>query len=174
MTPCYPFRVTPRPENKRKAGTPPPAAHRFQKGQSGNPGGRKPKTVQWKDAEDALREALPRLLLMRKNELAKLLQDSPTGAEVLAAKFLMESPKAAVERFLGKMPQALTGAEGKPLIPEGTGAVTILPQLDFDHPLWTEARLDAFIAATAAGRAPAAAPTPTPPSAAPAPTGQQP
>lgn len=109
-------------------------------------GGRKKKTVEWKEAEDALREAIPRLLLMPKNELSNLLRDNPTGAEVLAAKFLMESPAKAVERFLGKMPLPLTGPEGKPLIPEGS--LPLLPPINFAG--WDKAQVDAFIAATAA------------------------
>jgi len=114
--------------------------------------GRPKKSVEWKDAEEELRTAIPRLLLMEKNDLKKLLESNPTGAEMLAAKYLHEHAVEAVNRFLGKTPNVLTGAEGKPLIPPA--AIPILPPIDFSGPLWEgEAgakRLDEFIAATAA------------------------
>ena len=109
-------------------------------------GGRPKKSVEWKEAEDALREAIPRLLLLPQNDLKNLLQSNPTGAEILAAKFLTESPAKAVERFLGKMPLPLTGAEGKPLIPEGV--IPQLPPINFAG--WTEKQIDDFIQATSA------------------------
>jgi len=118
-----------------------PQGHRFQKGQSGNPGGRKPKTTAWREAEDVLREALPRLLLMNKNDLRQMLDSNPTGAEMLAAKYIHEHATEAVNRFLGKTPNVLTGAEGKPLIPEPSG-----PQIDWTK--FSEKKLLALIEAT--------------------------
>lgn len=84
--------------------------------------GRKPKSVTWKEAEEALREAVPRLLLMPKHALAALLQDNPTGVEMLAAKYIHEHAVEAVNRFLGKVAEhvksELTGKDGAPLVPE--------------------------------------------------------
>ncbi len=97
---------------------PPGPGRKFTKGDPRTKlGGRKKKTVEWKEAEDALREALPRILMMERNELQQLLASNPTGIEMLAAKFIHESPNKAVERFLGKMPEILTGKDGAPLIP---------------------------------------------------------
>jgi hypothetical protein len=130
----------------------------------GKSSGRPKKSVNWKAAEELLREALPRVLSMERNELRALLESNPTGAEMLAAKFLHEEPTKAVERFLGKMPTVLTGAEGAPLIPAAPAPV--LPPLDFTH--WTPAQIDKFIERTGATTAPPAAPPPpTPPTAAP-------
>ncbi len=82
-------------------------------------GGRPKKTVSWKEAEDALREAIPRILRMEKNELQKLLASNPTGVEMLAAKYIHEHCTEAVNRFLGKTPEVvhseLTGKDGVPL-----------------------------------------------------------
>lgn len=119
-------------------------------------GGRPKKSVKWEEAEQELREALPRVMLMKKHDLSKLLSDNPTGAEMLAAKFLVESPNKAVERFLGKMPQVLTGAEGAPLIP--AAPAPIIPPMSFQG--WTPAQIDKFIEATAAG--PTKGPQPQP------------
>ncbi|MES2155381.1 MAG: hypothetical protein V4510_09630 [bacterium] len=110
-------------------------------------GGRPKKSVSWKQAEDKLREAIPRLLVMDKNDLHALLASNPTGAEMLAAKYLHEHAVEAVNRFLGKTATVLTGAEGKPLIP--TPPPPALPPIDFSGPLWTPERLDEFIKATA-------------------------
>lgn len=117
-------------------------------------GGRPKKTVAWKEAEDELRATIPRILAMTKNDLETVLKDNPTGYEMLAAKFVVESPKAAVERFLGKMPQVLTGAEGAPLVP--AQPAPIIPPMDFKG--WKPEQIDKFIEATAAAvsRAPAA------------------
>lgn len=113
--------------------------------------GRPRKTVTWKEAEKELREALPRILLMAKNELKALLESNPTGVEMLAAKYLHEHVPAAVDRMLGKTPTPLTGKDGTPLIPK---TIPILPPIEFTGKLWEgpagEARLNAFIAATAA------------------------
>lgn len=113
-------------------------------------GGRPKKTVEWKVAEEALRQALPLIMMMKQSELDAWLEGDPVIAFRLAADYVKESPERAVERFLGKMPQALVGAEGKPLIPEATAA---LPPIDFNSPLWTPDKLDAFIAATNAAAA---------------------
>lgn len=120
----------------------------FPKGVSGNPGGLKPKSTSWKKAEDLLREALPRLLMMEKNKLQQLIQSNPTGAEMLAAKYLHEHAVEAVNRFLGKPATPLTGADGKDLIP--ATPAPILPTLDFSGPHWTPEALAAFIDATRA------------------------
>lgn len=80
-------------------------------------GGRPKKSVTWKEAEDALREAIPRLLLMSADELKKLLEKNPTGAERLAADYIRENVAAAVDKFLGKTATPITGKEGAPLIP---------------------------------------------------------
>ncbi len=109
-------------------------------------GGRPKKTTDWKAAEDELRDAIPRLMLMRKSELSELLAKDPTGAEMLAAKYIHEHAPKTVERFLGKMPDILTGKDGQPLIP--AAPVAILPPLDFKG--WKPEQVDAFIAATAA------------------------
>ena len=87
-----------------------PRGKPFQKGNKG--GGRKKKTVTWKAAEEMLREAIPRVLMMSKNELALLLQANPTGAEMVAAKFIHEETTETVNRFLGKVPNIVTGDGG--------------------------------------------------------------
>lgn len=115
----------------------------------GRGGGRPKKSVTWKEAEDALREALPRILLMPKNELARLLAENPTGAEMIAAKYLHENVPATVNRFLGKTPDVLTGKDGAPLIP--AAAAPVLPPLNFTG--WDSLQIDKFIAATAAAAA---------------------
>lgn len=129
----------------------------------GTSSGRPKKSVTWKEAEDALREAIPRLMLMSKKDLKLLLEANPTGAEMLAAKYIHEHVPHTVERFLGKTPTPLTGVDGKPLIPEA--AAPILPPLDFSK--MSEAQLDRLIEATAAanGRAAAPAPASAPPAA---------
>lgn len=93
----------------------------YKKGQSGNPSGGKKKTTSWKEAEDLLRDAIPRLLKMEKNALANLLRSNPNGAEMLAAKYIHEHAVEAVNRFLGKTPDKvqaeMTGKDGAPLNP---------------------------------------------------------
>ncbi len=121
--------------------------------------GRPKKSVVWKKAENKLREALPRLLLMEKNDLQALLASNPNGAEMLAAKYIHEHVVEAVNRFLGKPPTPLTGADGDPLIPEQTAPV--LPVLSFRD--MTEEEVDRFIAATAAARRAASMPSPDAP-----------
>lgn len=112
----------------------------------GNPGGGRPKkSVSWKQAEEELRDAMPRILLLPKNELSQLLMDNPTGVEMLAAKYLHEHVSEAVNRFLGKTPHVLTGKDGEPLIPKG--ALPVLPALDFSS--WKPEQVNAFIKATA-------------------------
>lgn len=92
---------------------------------------------------------------MPKNELQQLLASNPTGAEMLAAKYIHEYAPKAVERFLGKMPEILTGADGAPLIP--AAANPIMPAIDFSN--WKPEQIDAFIDATArASRARGGAP----------------
>lgn len=79
----------------------------FKKGQSGNPSGLRKKTTAWKNAEEALREALPRILMMEKNKLQILLQSNPNGIEMLAAKYVHEHPIECVNRFLGKIEEVI-------------------------------------------------------------------
>lgn len=85
-----------------------------------NLSGRPKKSVTWKHAEDALREAVPRLLMMEKNALQRLLQANPTGVEMLAAKYIHEHAVEAVNRFLGKITEhvksEVTGKDGAPLM----------------------------------------------------------
>jgi hypothetical protein len=106
-------------------------------------GGRPKKSVTWKEAEEALREALPRVLLMSKNELQQILASNPTGAEMLAAKYIHEHVPQSVDKFIGKTPVVFTGAEGKPLIPAANAAP--LPPIDFSN--WSPEMLKDFIAA---------------------------
>lgn len=142
---------TPKPP---KLKTKPPTSGQFKPGDPRTKlGGRPKKTVAWKDAEDELRATIPRILAMTKNDLEKCLKDNPNGYEMLAAKFVVESPKAAVERFLGKMPQVLTGAEGAPLVP--AQPAPIIPPMDFKG--WKPEQVDKFIEATAAAVARAGA-----------------
>jgi hypothetical protein len=115
----------------------------YKKGQSGNPSGLKKKTVTWKAAEDLLRTALPRIMLMTEEELKKFLKDSPKGAEMLALKYVREYPTKCVDRFLGKVADVLTGADGMPLIPSPPQPV--LPPMDFSG--WTPDQVERFIIA---------------------------
>lgn len=132
------------PGNKDKTNGRPP--HRFKKGESGNPSGRPKKSVKWKDAEEQLREAIPRLMLLEKNELQKLLSSNPTGVEMLAAKYIHEHVPDVINRMLGKTPSVLTGKDGEPLIPPAPAPV--LPPISFEG--WKPEQIDKFIEATAA------------------------
>ena len=107
----------------------------------GRGAGRPKKTVTWKKAETALREAFPRILLMDEISLVKLLKSNPTGVEIVAAKYIKEYLPALVDRFLGKTPNVLTGKDGDPLIPEQK--VPVLPMLDLS--ILTKKQLDKFI-----------------------------
>lgn len=127
--------------------------------------GRKPKSVEWRDAEKALREAIPRLLLMQKNDLQNLLASNPTGVEMLAAKYVMEHIPDTVNRFLGRTPNVLTGKDGEPLIP--APPAPMLPPIDFSK--MTEEQLDRFIEATAQANRKAAEPSPLLPASPPKP-----
>ena len=109
-------------------------------------GGRPKKSVSWKEAENALREAIPRILLMPKDDVAKLLKANPTGAEMLAAKYIHEHATEAVNRFLGRIPSEITGKDGAPLIPDAPAPV--LPPMDFTG--WKSKQIDKFIEATKA------------------------
>jgi hypothetical protein len=82
-------------------------AGRFKKGQSGNAGGRPSKSTDWKKAEKGLRDAIPRILLMPKADLQKVLTNNPSGIEMLAAKYVHEHPIECVNRFLGKVPDEI-------------------------------------------------------------------
>lgn len=108
---------------------------RIQPGEVRNPSGRPKKSVTWKKAEHALREALPRLLLMPKDKMREILEANPTGAEVLAALYIREHVVEAVNRFLGKTPDVITGEDGLPLIPAA-------PALDLGK--WTPLALEAL------------------------------
>jgi hypothetical protein len=116
----------------------------FKKGQSGNPKGGPKKTTSWKEAEDLLRDAIPRLIKMDKNELAELLKSNPTGAEMLAAKYIHEHAVEAVNRFLGKTPETIksevTGKDGAPLLAGG------VPVIDFSK--FSPDKIRALIEAT--------------------------
>ena len=111
-----------------------------------NAGGRPKKPEIWDKAEQALLEAVPRLLLMHKNELQAHLASNPPMHDVLAARFISECPKDAINRFLGKVPLPLTGAEGAPLIPEPKAP--LIPPLDFST--WKPEQIERFIDATGA------------------------
>ena len=107
-----------------------------------NPGpGRPKKSVTWKKAEEELRKAIPRLLLMTEVELQGFLKKNPTGVETLAARYIDEHLMATVDRFLGKTPNILTGKDGDPLIPEQKAPV--LPPIDFSK--WKPSQIDRFI-----------------------------
>lgn len=113
--------------------------------------GRPRKTVEWKTAEDELRAALPRLMMMSAKELKDLVKNGLSVVDELAIAYIREHPVEAVNRFIGKPATPLTGADGKPLIPPAAPAVNVnLPAMDFSSPLWTPEALAKFIDATAA------------------------
>lgn len=117
----------------------------FKKGTSGNPGGRAKKTVTWKEAEAALREAVPRLLLLTTAELTALWRSpEATGAEKLAMTYIREHAVEAVNRFLGKVTDSfkgeLTGKDGAPL------HAAAAPLIDFSK--FTPEAIRALIEAT--------------------------
>jgi hypothetical protein len=113
--------------------------------------GRPRKTVEWKEAEEHLRSTIPLLLMMTEKDLREFIKGEITVGERLAIDYIRESPVEAINRMLGKIPTPLTGAEGKPLIPNPVPAVNVnLPAIDFSAPMWTAERLDQFIMATAA------------------------
>ena len=120
------------------------AKYRFKKGKSGNPSGGPKKTTSWKEAEGLLRDAIPRLIKMDKNTLAELLKSNPTGAEMLAAKYIHEHAVEAVNRFLGKTPETIkaevTGKDGAPLVPAAQ------PLIDFSK--FSPEKIRALIEAT--------------------------
>ena len=103
--------------------------------------GRPKKSVTWKKAETALREAFPRILLMDEISLLRLLKNNPTGVDIVAARYIKEHLPALVDRFLGKTPNVLTGKDGEPLIPEQKAPV--LPPIDFSK--WSPKQIDRFI-----------------------------
>lgn len=103
--------------------------------------GRPRKSVSWKAAEDALREAIPRILMLSAADLEAHIKSKPNGADLLAIRYIEENPSEVVNRFLGKVANVLTGEGGKPLIPASIG-----PQLSFEG--WTATQIDAFITAT--------------------------
>lgn len=106
--------------------------------------GRPKKSVTWKQAEEALREALPRMIMLTDKERAALVKAGATGAELLAMRYIDEETAETVDRFLGKTPKVLTGANGAPLIPKPVGA--LLPLMSFEG--WTPAQIDRFIEST--------------------------
>lgn len=71
---------------------------------------------------------------MERSELTALLQGKPTGAEMLAAKYLHEYVPQSIERFLGKVKDVVqsevTGANGEPLIPAATISLAGLNKAD--------------------------------------------
>lgn len=107
----------------------------------GRGSGRPKKSVTWKKAETALREAFPRLLMMDDIKLEKFLKSNPTGVEIVAARYIKENLKETVDRFLGKTPNVLTGQDGSPLIPEQKAPV--LAPIDFSK--WSSKQIDRFI-----------------------------
>lgn len=111
--------------------------------------GRPRKTVEWKEAEDELRAAIPRLLMMSKAELTALVKAGLSMIDELAVTYIREHPVETVNRFLGKTALPLTGGDGKPLIPPAPAVNVNLPAIDFTGPLWTPEALAKFIDATA-------------------------
>ena len=108
---------------------------KFKKGESGNPGGRPPKTVTWKEAEVATREAVAHVMLMTDAEV-KTLQSSKTTveAERLALAYIREHPVETINRFLGKTPDVImsepTGKDGDKLMLEYVMGILTTEQLE--------------------------------------------
>jgi len=80
---------------------------RFKKGESGNPGGRPKVGPDWAEARDALQGHLVRFLRMSKAQFSKHMKGNPTMSENVAASFILKRPDEVIERFLGKVPQAV-------------------------------------------------------------------
>ncbi|MEK7859300.1 MAG: hypothetical protein AAB320_09190 [Elusimicrobiota bacterium] len=115
----------------------------FRRGYSGNPGGRPRKTPEWRRAEEALREAIPRIMAMKKNALQQLLANNPIGVEMIAARYLHECVPQVVDRFLGKTPVAVSGKDDQALIPDCPAT----PPASIDFAGWTSEMVDKFIEA---------------------------
>jgi hypothetical protein len=102
---------------------------------------------------ETLRLAIVRILSMDKEGVRVLLSGNPTGAEMLAAKYVHEHPTEAVNRFLGKTPDVikseLTGKDGAPLVPAKKVDLSDL----------SDEKLDKLIAAAATAARPKATPT---------------
>lgn len=115
------------PENKPEISKKPPRKGQFIKNDpriklGHGLAGRKKTPPEWKEMAEEMRLTIVRLLALEKNALQDLLKANPTGVEMVAAKYIHEHPIETVNRFLGKSPDIvkaeLTGADGKPLIPD--------------------------------------------------------
>ncbi len=135
--------------DSRLAGLRPP----WPKGVSGNPGGRPKKKVITEAMEQLATEQVPREVL-RRLRLPGLRADAKVtwayviarGIAISAAKGRAEACSVFADRLEGKVAQAITGADGTPLIPPtfAQAAVAIFGMND--------AELEAFVKTPARGR----------------------
>lgn len=87
-----------------------------------------------------MREAIPRILAMRKEKLATFLGGNPTVAEMTAWAYIKAYPNEVIDRFVGRTPNEtrLTGKDGEDL-----PVAPVLPRLDLSK--MSKSQLDKFI-----------------------------
>lgn len=104
-------------QRRGKAGARPPEGRRFQKGRSGNPGGRPKVPAEVKEAFRALTM-----------DALKTLQDALSEGGPVAVK----AAEVILDRGWGRATQAMevTGKDGEPLPAGGVTGVIVLPALD--------------------------------------------
>jgi len=135
--------------NPRLAGLRPP----WKPGQSGNPGGRSKKKLITEAMERLAGELVPREVIQRLR-LPGLAADAKVtwadlivrGMAISAAKGRAEACSVFADRLEGKVPQAVTGADGAPLIPATLSqAATAISGM-------SDSELEDFLKTTESGR----------------------
>lgn len=86
----------------------------FKPGLVQNPMGRPKKTPRWARMEKEVREAVLKLLEMKKKDFDNLLKNNPTVTEITAAKYISQNAAEVIDRFLGKVPNTIDSKISNP------------------------------------------------------------